>query len=227
VIKPQKFYYAFQNIEYLRLSLLKNTQNIEVQDFGAGSRIFSSNQRAISQVTKHSVSSIKKARLLFKLVNHFQPQTILELGTSFGITTLYLASARTKACVYTFEGCEETAEIAQHNFRNYAAQNIQLILGKLEDTLANTLQKLDGVDFVFLDAHHQLKPTLEYFELCLTKSSPNTLLVLDDIHWSKEMEQVWQMIQTDKRVSLTIDLFSLGLVFLKKDIEKQNFILRF
>src|SRR5690606_13128357 len=103
----------------------------------------------VSQIAKNSAKPKKYAQLLFRLVNHFAPETIFDLGTSLGITTAYLASARSGATVYSFEGCPETAKLAQENFNGLKLGNIQLIEGNLDETLSETLKKVSKVDFAF------------------------------------------------------------------------------
>ncbi|MDX2303809.1 MAG: class I SAM-dependent methyltransferase [Microscillaceae bacterium] len=227
VIQSNQQYYAFFEIENQRKRLLKNAHTIEIQDFGAGSRVFDSTQRQVNKIVHYSAINKAQGQLLFKLVNRFQPEYILELGTSLGLSTLYLSKAKSSAKVHTFEGCEETARLAQELFQISAAHNITMVTGKLEDTLQNTIKALPAVDFVFFDANHRLAPTLEYFEICLQKSHSDSIFVFDDIYWSSEMQQAWNAIKKHPEVTLTLDLFKLGLVFFSDKFEKQHFTLRF
>lgn len=227
IIQPEKNYYIFPEIESMRFALMNTHQIIDIQDYGAGSKVSNQTQRKVSQIARHSLASHKEARLLFKLVNHFQPNTLIELGTSLGITTLYLASANSKSQVFTFEGCPNTAQVAQNMFIAFELKNIDLTIGNIDQTLKIKTETIEQVDFVYFDANHRLEPTLRYFEILLEKSHENSVFVLDDIHWSKEMQQAWAAIKKHPKVNLTIDLFSMGLVFFRKGIEKQDFILRF
>lgn len=227
VIKSFKFYYVFYDIENIRRKLYTSQESIEVEDFGAGSKIHPSSRRKISLIARHSIAPSKQGQLLFKLVNYFQPDTIFELGTSLGISTLYLASANSQATVYTFEGCPQTTQVARQNFQQTGISNIQVNVGKLEDTLPPQLQKIKQLDFVFFDANHRYAPTMHYFEVCLEKAHENSVFVFDDIHWSPEMEKAWKEIQNHPQVTITIDLFQLGLVFFRKKQPSQHFILKF
>lgn len=227
VIASQQQYYAFEQLEHLRQKLLDDPTLIEVTDLGAGSKQLSHRKRAVSSIAKHSLSAPKQTQLLFKLVNYFQPKTIIETGTSLGLSSLYLALPDSKTKVFTLEGCPKIAQIAQQNFETIEVKNIELVMGDISDTLPETLRKVETLDFAFLDANHQLAPTIAYFEHCLTKAHQDTIFVIDDIYWSKEMQAAWQQIQQHPSVSLTIDLFVCGLVFLKKRPERQHFILKF
>jgi predicted O-methyltransferase YrrM len=162
------------------------------------------------------------------MVRAYQPSNIIELGTSFGISTAYMATAAPNATVYSLEGASAIATIAQQNFDQLGTQNIQLIPGDFTDTLPKLLQSLDGVDFAYVDGNHRQAPTLDYFHQLMAKSHENTVIIFDDIHWSAEMEAAWEIIKGHEPVTLSIDLFFIGIVFFKKDFKaKQHFILRF
>ncbi|MCU0445341.1 MAG: class I SAM-dependent methyltransferase [Microscillaceae bacterium] len=227
VIKPFKRYYAFAEVEALRRELWQSTQSIEVQDLGAGSRVHQSNRRNISEIARYSNARAKQGQLLFKLVAHFQPNQILELGTSLGTSTLYLAKAKPSAQVYTLEGCTQTAQIAQQNFKKLQVSNIQALIGNIDEELPKFLPTIDCLDLVFFDANHRFAPTIRYFEWCMSKAHSNSIFIFDDIHWSAEMEKAWETIKAHPKVSLTIDLFQMGLVFFQENPAKQHFILRF
>jgi len=227
VIKSSQFYYAFSELENLRQKLLENPQKISVQDYGAGSQHLSQRVRAVKDIAAYSLSSSKQAQMFFRLVNYFEPKVILETGTSLGLTTLYLALPNSQSEVITLEGCPQIAQLARNHFNNLKASNIRVVEGKIEETLPIILNENRKLDFIFLDANHRLKPTLQYFEWCLPYIHAETVLVIDDIHWSEEMNQAWQTIQKYSEVSITIDLFVCGLVFFKKNQAKQDFILKF
>lgn len=105
----------YRILENYRKSLLKNKNFIEVTDFGAGSRVFKSNRRQISKIAQTAGISPKRAELLFRVTNYFQPENILEIGTSLGLATSALALGNPKAKVITLEGCPNTAGIAKIN----------------------------------------------------------------------------------------------------------------
>jgi predicted O-methyltransferase YrrM len=226
IIRPKRNFYVFSKIEKLRKELLNSTEKIEVKDFGAGSKVENGNLRSVSSIAKYSEKSPCLAQLIFKLVNHFQPEIILDLGTSFGITTIYESFAKEESVIYTFEGCPATARIAQKNFAGLKRKNIRLIEGNIDQTLPSTIQEISKIDFAFFDANHRFEPTIRYFNTCMEKVQEHTVFVFDDIHWSDEMEQAWEKIKADERVTLTIDLFYIGLVFFRKKQPKQDFRLK-
>lgn len=221
-------YACYANIEELRAVLLKDKTVIEVEDFGAGSTVIKTNKRRVNKIAASSLKPKKFAQLLFRMVQFYQPNTILELGTSFGISSAYLALGHKQVNLYTLEGAISIAAIARKNFDILALKNIELIHGDFDTTLPKLLQNISGIDMAFIDGNHRKAPTLQYFKQLLEKSTDTTILIFDDIHWSKEMEEAWQEIKENGKVTLTIDLFFIGIVFLRKDfLKKQHFSIRF
>jgi predicted O-methyltransferase YrrM len=229
VLNDKRFFYAFADIEYMRKQLLHSNDVIEVQDFGAGSSIMQQKTRRIKNIAKWSLKPRKYAQLLFKMVNYYQPQTIVELGTSLGITTAYLASANRNAAVYSFEGADNIAQLAQQYFNESGLHNIQLIKGNFDNTLQPALQKIQNtIDFAFIDGNHRKEPTLRYFNQLLPYLHNNAIVVFDDIHWSKEMEEAWNTIKCLDCITCTIDLFFVGIAFISNNFKaKQHFVIRF
>ncbi len=228
VLNDKKKYECYPKIESLRKQLLANNTTIEVEDFGAGSAVIPFKNRKIKDIANSSLKKKKYAQLLFRIAKYYQTKDIVELGTSFGISTCYLASARVDSKVMTFEGSHNIAEIALNNFKQAGLNNIELIEGNFEKTLPAIIETSENIDFLFIDGNHRKKATLEYFEIFLKKSTTLSVFIFDDIHWSKEMEEAWELIQQHDSVTLTIDLFFIGLVFFSKDFKaKQHFTIRF
>jgi predicted O-methyltransferase YrrM len=229
IIKPTKKskHIDYQSIESLRKQLKSNQTEITITDFGAGSKIYKGNQRTITQIAKNAEKSPKFGKLLYRLIAHFQSKTIIDLGTSLGVTTIYQSKANCQAKIYSFEGCPATAKIAQDNFQQLSCENIELIVGNIDETLPGILAKIEHLDFAFFDANHRYEPTVRYFEQCLEKAHEDSVFVFDDIHWSDEMELAWEYIKSHDKSLITIDLFFVGLVFFRKKQPKQSFILKF
>lgn len=222
-ISQQGSYYSFDKIEHLRRKLLVSKKEIEVTDFGTGK----SGKRTIGEIAERSLKHAKYGQLLFRLVYYFKPNTVLELGTSLGITTCYLGSANPNAKVITIEGSAEIMKEAKRNFSELGLDNIETVTGNFDDVFSAVVSSRSPVDFVFIDGNHRKEPTLRYFSLCLDRVHNDSVFVFDDIHWSGEMEQAWQVIKAHPKVTVTIDLFFLGLVFFRAGQEKEHFILRF
>lgn len=220
-------YYVYRKIEALREELLLSNQLIQTEDLGAGSQFQKNNFKKIKDIAKNAAKSEKYAQLLFRLVNHFQPSCVLELGTSLGISTAYLASANSKIKIISIEGCPETAKVASQNFKKLELENIEQVVGNFNNVLSAIVSKQDKIDFVLFDGNHRKKATLDYFHTCLEKMNENSVFVFDDINWSDEMREAWKEIKDHRQVTVTIDLFFLGIVFFRKEQVKQHFMIKF
>jgi predicted O-methyltransferase YrrM len=217
-----------KSIEALRSKLLKDQTVLQVNDLGAGSMVNKSNARTIASICRNTSKSKKLALLLHRIVRKYQPATILELGTSLGISTAYLAQANASAKVITCEGSESVATIARRNFADLGISNIEIREGNFDDLIPGIIGELSSIDLIFIDGNHREEPTLRYFNWLLNATGPNTIMIFDDIHWSRGMDRAWEKIKGDHRVRMTIDLFFVGIVLFREEFKvKQDFIIRY
>jgi len=226
VIEDQRHFYVFDEVERLRINLLRDKRMIEVTDLGAGSHTTKSNRRSVQSIARSAVTPRRYTQFLFKLVHYLKPQTIIEMGTSLGISTLYQAKADGRARLITLEGCPEIAAVAKESFDRLNADNIEQLTGDFSETLPQALRKIQRIDYIFFDGNHRKIPTLDYFHQALEYAHEDSVFVFDDIYWSDEMQAAWEEIKAHPRVTLTIDIFYMGIVFFKKEkITKEHFTL--
>lgn len=218
---------VYDQAENLRKELLSDKRLINVTDLGAGSLLNKNRQKLVGDIAKNALKRPKLAQLLYRLVNDLKPANMIELGTCLGTTSVYLKNAAPDAQFYTLEGCPETAKIATEVFQKTELNNIQQVIGNFDDTLPGIIEKIDKLDFVFVDGNHQKEATLRYFEWCLPKVHEETLLIFDDIYWSEGMKEAWEAIKANPQVMVTLDLFWIGLVFFRKGQVKEDFKIRF
>lgn len=225
VLNDKRTFYPFEQIESLRKTLLSNQDIIQVEDFGAGSHIQKTNKRRIGDIARIAGRSPSHGRLLFRIVNHYRCKHIIELGTSLGLATAYMASANTNATIDTVEGSASIAERAKEHFKQLGL-NIQVHVNQFENVLEPLLKK-NPFDLLFIDGNHRKVPTLQYFLTALPYAHENSMIIFDDIHWSQDMKEAWEEIRQHKSVRCSIDLFQFGIVLFRTDFkEKQHFILR-
>jgi predicted O-methyltransferase YrrM len=251
ILRDDSFHKEFEAIEQVRSQLLKDKTRINVTDLGAGTGYKSSilhNQLSIinyqlsiinyspssgsrivpvNTIVKRSCVTPRWGRLLFRMANYFRPAVTVELGTSLGFSTAYLAMGNPLGQITTIEGCPGTAAIAGNNFRILGLANIHQETGPFEEILPGVLENLGKVDLFFIDGNHRKQPSLQYFHQCLQHIRDDSVLILDDIHWSGEMEAAWQEIKLHPSVAMTIDLFRMGLVFFRKGLSREDFIIHF
>ena len=233
-----KNYSEYFPLKDYRNLLLQNKNRIEVTDFGAGSRVFKSNTRAINQIAKNAGISSKRAELLFRIVRYFQPNSILEIGTSLGLATVALslgleaktnrAKLNKNARIITLEGCPQTMAIAKEQFQisSFKFQNIDFITTEFSTYLTTHNPQPTTYNLIYFDGNHSKKATLDYFELLLPTITNDSIWIFDDIHWSKDMEEAWEIIKNHPKVTVTIDTFQWGIVFFRSEQEKEHFVIR-
>jgi predicted O-methyltransferase YrrM len=222
----KKNYPEYSILKDYRNSLLENKNTIEVTDFGAGSRVFKSNTRAINQIAKNAGISPKRAELLFRIVNYFQPENILEIGTSLGLATSALSLGNKNSKIITLEGCTNTMAIAKNQCQLQNLTNIEYVNTKFEDYFINYQLSTINYQLIYFDGNHSKKATLDYFELLLPSITNDSVWIFDDIHWSKDMEEAWEIIKNHPKVKVTIDIFQCGIVFFRTEQEKEHFVIR-
>ena len=219
---------VFRRIESLRRELRRDDRRVTVEDFGAGSAIDPSKERRVGDIARHAAKPAKYGRLLHRIARHYGCRRVLEIGTSLGLSTAYLASAKEVQEVTTLEGVPGIVELARENFAKLGLDNSTVVEGRFEDTLQGVLDAQTPPDLVFFDGNHQKEPTLRYFELCMRNHRETDVYVFDDIHWSREMEEAWEAIASDPRVTCSIDLFFVGVVFFRSGFrERQRFTIRY
>lgn len=225
-LEDERWFYTFSTAEALRSKLLQDRTTVAIDDLGAGSMVFTSNTRSLRDLVRHTAASPALGRLLFRIVNWHKPATMLELGTSLGISAIYQASAALDARMITIEGCAPLAQLAQRHLKEAGLENVEVMTGAFQQALPKALKALGKLDFVYLDGDHRAESTLAYFEQCLPYAHEGSLFAIGDIHWSHDMESVWNALRKHPQVSLSIDLYDLGLLFFRKaQKEKEDFTL--
>jgi predicted O-methyltransferase YrrM len=242
-------YPAWASIEEVRGRLLRDHRLLTIEDMGAGSAHADAGaessemrdaatsetqdadawarMRKVSDIARRAAKPPKLGQLLFRIAQHYEPATVLELGTSLGLSTAYLAMGAPAARVISIEGSGQVIETAAQNLLTLGLAP-ELVQGNFDEVLEPLLNRIEPVELAFVDGNHRYEPTLRYFQLLMAQMSAPAVLIFDDIHWSADMERAWTAIRADPRVYMTIDLFFIGLVFLRDEFKvKQDFTIRF
>jgi predicted O-methyltransferase YrrM len=127
-------------------------------------------------------------------------------------------------------------KVAKDSFQvssfKFSTSNIKFVTTEFTSFLNNfkpeTLKvKPQIFDLIYFDGNHSKKATLDYFELLLPTITNETVWIFDDIHWSKDMEESWEIIKNHPKVKVTIDTFQWGIViFFRAEQEKEHFVIR-
>ena len=262
VMSDKNTYYVWDEIEEIRQEMLKDTRELEFVDYGSGgplptspSKGRSANIRRVCDIAKGSLARRKDAQLLARLVGWLgrplltspsrggigdeasedrKGLTIVELGTSLGVTTAYLAAMDSRNKVVTYEGCPAVAEVARANWEKLGLSNIACVVGEITvdslqltvDSLQLAVDSLSGIDVAFIDANHTCEATLTYFNALASRVHEKSVVVVDDIHYNEDMEKAWKAICADERVTTTMDLYRMGLVFFDKHYWRKHYKMR-
>lgn len=247
VMMDKNSFYIWGDIERCREKMLQDGRVLRFEDFGSGAKEKGEvTERRVSDLAKNSLTGKRYAQMLSRLVNwlgashslengsgtacslEFRGLTIVELGTSLGVTTAYMAAMDSRNRVVTFEGCKAVANVAKENWKSLNIKNIECMVGEITaDSLQMAVDRMpEQVDVAFIDANHTYASTCKYFDVLAGKVHEKSVIVVDDIHHSKEMEQAWKAICADTRVTSTIDLYQMGLVFFDKHYWRRNYKMR-
>lgn len=229
VLKDDHSYTQYRVVNRLRKELGTASRFIKRKDLGARCREFPSDQRfvRVKDIVHHASVNRKKGEFLFRLIQEYKPSTILELGTSVGISTMYFGLAAPESRIITIEGCIDSANLARENFEKAGIKNIRVITGNFEEKLSTAFDEMPAPDLVFFDGNHRKEPTLGYFERCLQHVHPGAIFLFDDIHWSPGMEAAWQIIRKHPKVTVSIDIYHMGIIFFREELSKEDFTIRF
>ena len=227
VLNDRSAYPAYARVEGLRRRLLRDQTLLTVEDMGAGSAFAGTRSLSVAAIARRAAKPRRLGQLLFRIARHYQPATILELGTSLGLSAAYLAAGAPHGRVFTLEGAAVVAAAAERNLCSVGLE-ATVVTGHFDEQLGPLLERLPPIDLAFVDGNHRREPTLRYFDLLVRHAAGSAALIFDDIHWSSEMEAAWTAIKNDPRVYLTIDLFFIGIVFLRDEFKvRQEFIIRY
>jgi len=213
---------ANKDIEEIRIRFRSDKRTVDITDFGAGSKISSEDSRTIKSIARGGITQRKYSRLFQEMIRNFKHRNILELGTSLGINTLYLAASNPDVRIWTFEGCMPIAKIAEQAFNDMNYKNINMVKGNIDETLSEFLHKSGNIDFVFIDANHTYKSTISYFNQLKSKLSDRAVVVIDDIYWSKEMTRVWKDISFHTLETACIDIHKCGIIIFDRKVSPER-----
>ncbi|MCX6252231.1 MAG: class I SAM-dependent methyltransferase [Bacteroidetes bacterium] len=229
ILNDHTDYAQYKSVEKLRRRLLQDNRFLSRADLGARSPEFPLQKKLITirTIVRRSSVSPRNGRLLFRLSHYFRPENILELGTSLGLSTAYLKAGHPEGTITTIEGCREIANEARRNFETLGFGDIVQRTGNFDDLLPGMLAESSPPDLIFIDGNHRKEATLNYFNRFLQHIKPSTVIIFDDIHWSDGMDEAWTAIKRNKDVRVTVDLFTMGIVFFREELSKEDFVIRF
>jgi predicted O-methyltransferase YrrM len=220
VIREKLPYYSFQQLNDVRKVLAKDKTTLLCNEQGA--KRHARKVRTVASVLRSSVKSQRQQEMLFRLVQFRKPEKLLEIGTSLGLTTAYLALG-SNSKVVTIEGCKACAARANELHQSIQLATIKVVEGDFDNVLPAVLDEMQQVDFVFIDGNHRGEALLRYFEKCLMHTTPGAIIVVDDIYWSKDMYKAWKCIKAHSNVTVSFDLFHMGVLVVDSHVTRGSY----
>ena len=193
-----------------RLNMLADNTMLNVKDFGTGN----SGMRKVKDIARRSSTDVRYGGVMQKIIDSFKVESILELGTSVGIGTMFLARTNAKAEITTVEGCPETCKFAKSEFAKRKIANVNFINDDFDHLFASNALKDKYFDLTFIDGNHTSEATIRYFDNIIKRySNKKSIIIVDDINWSRDMYDAWKEISSLMPDSLRINLFRMGIIF--------------
>lgn len=214
---------AYDTIKHHRCSVFKDKTVIQVTDLGAGSTYFRGSTRVAKTIGKIAGISLKRAKLLNRLVRYLNAKNCLELGTSVGLASVAMVANNNSTKLTSVEGCLETAKLARTHFKASNFNSITVIQSNFNNAF---VKFTNPFDLIFVDGNHTQEATLRYFKKVLPLTHNNSVLIFDDIYLNKGMTQAWNTIKQHPKARVTIDTFKWGIVFFRTEQAKEHFTIR-
>jgi len=219
-------YADYLKLSRFRESLHNNKSSLHIEDHGAGSRVFKSNDRKVTDILQHNCSTEKDTQLLYRWCSYFEVNTVLELGTSLGIATHAMATARPHAQITTVEGSPEVYEFAKKALEKEDLKQVNFVNATFQDFFKEQKTPAPIYDLIYIDGHHNGDATCFYFESILHQVHNDTVVIFDDIYWSADMTRAWNQICHHPQVTASVDCFDFGLIFFRKEQMQEQFYVK-
>ncbi len=225
-LRDNQLYEGYEKLSRFRNSIKNSKLILNIEDHGAGSRVLKTNLRAVKDILKHNCSTEKDAQLLYRLCTYFKVNQVLELGTSLGIATHAMATARPQAKITTVEGSASIYELAKKALVKEGLKNVYTVHSTFKNFFETRKEDRTKYDLIFIDGHHSGEATLQYFESILDRVHNDTVVVFDDIYWSEDMTRAWNEICKHSKVTASVDCFDFGMVFFRKEQLQERFYVK-
>jgi len=210
VLREKSLYYDYKRIEQLRDALLDDPS-------------FLLNRETQKKIQK-SLTSERHGRFLFRLVNFFHPETLLEIGTGLGVDTLYMASPQKNCRCFTLEEDPLLQDLSGKLFSAQSSSNIELVKGRWRDSLEEALNKIEKLDFVCLNAN-QKQPIHELYKMCRSKMHEQSIFVIRNIRVSKDLYELWEELKKEEKVISAVDMYSMGILLYNPSLTNKHYSL--
>lgn len=172
--------------------------------------------------------SLKYNHLLFRMSLRFQPKHVLLLGCEGSESMLYLQADNLKRRVTLIETNPRKIHSA---FRLIGDDKQFDILSETDAGLLlafeNIVKSNNAPQFTYFHRSIDCCTKQKALDMCLKFRVEQSILIIDAIHSSKEMMQLWKYAITQPEISTSFDLLEAGILVIDKRLNKQNYRLSF
>jgi predicted O-methyltransferase YrrM len=204
VIEERRRYYCYEQLSPVRLQIRQIPHKVTVH----------SRAMSVRSAFRKYCFTEQEDKLLFRLANRFQPKTMYVEGSGFGLTPLYLTAYSTDSICLVVESEPSVFTIAQEYIKKYATASVVL-----HDNF-DALQ--DMFDFIVLG--DSFKPlTIQSFEHIIPYINDTGIIVIAGINSSPDNRNTWHQICVHPKVTVTIDLVRLGIVFFNPALHQSTY----
>lgn len=224
VIEEKCLYYCFYDIELIRKQFLFREERVGCPHRRRKGIL---QQCAVGEIVRREGIRPPHGALLFRLTNYFKPKHILQVGTSVGFSTLYLtAYAKGLQCI-TLENVAPFADLARQVFEKAGCTFVDLRVGAYNALLPAALEEMKRLDFVFFNTLEDEEDVAGLFNQCLAHVHNDTVFVCEGIQTTPRMRAFWKRVCGLPEVTVTLDLYSVGIILFNKKLHKRNYIVYF
>jgi predicted O-methyltransferase YrrM len=128
-----------------------------------------------------------KGRILAAIVRYTQSKRCLELGTGYGVSSLFILEALkargAQGHLTTIEGAESTFSVTSKILETRYGDQVSCHFGWVQKVLPKIVKSLEGLDFLFHDAGHSREDYVRDFHTVLPAMAPGAMVLIDDIRW--------------------------------------------
>jgi len=160
--------------------------------------------------------------LFFRLTNFFRPDNILEIGTSWGISTLYLRLAGRQSEITVVEPLPEIHDFCREPFLPRLERR-PISFGKNMLRFSWTIFR-QTPETMYIVVNRLPKPYYRALpDLLAPVLDMHALLIIDGIRSNSEVKSWWEKLVKDERVRVTVDMKNVGLVCCDPKLNKQDY----
>lgn len=107
------------------------------------------------------------------------------------------------------------------------SDHIQYIFNKNNSvSITNNIEEKNHYDLIYINLDTSIDIVLEHIEALLSKTHNDSVIILHAIHQSIDTELIWAKIKEYAKTRVSIDTYSLGFAFFRKEQAKEHFTIR-